>query len=74
MIKAKTHKPINSYSGDKSLRIDIHDNGNIVPMFNVYPKSNRLGRYYSNDRYSNTFKTITEAKEYAIKRYMEEGK
>jgi hypothetical protein len=58
-------KPNKSFRGDRSRRIEIHDAGRSWVFMLIYPRSDRLGRYWESDCYSNRFKTITDAKAFA---------
>lgn len=67
MINVRS-KRNDSYKGDSSLQIQVfnpaHDSW--VGLFNIYPQKDRSNRrYYTNDRFVNTFATITEAKHFA---------
>jgi len=62
-IRTKKNK---SYPGDKSLQIQAVDNtGRILGLFNIYPAFFQGKLYWTNDRYTHEFNTITEAKEFA---------
>lgn len=64
-MKIRTHKN-NSYPGDRSLQIQAVDNtGRVLGLFNIIPAYNAGQLYWTNDRYSKEFGTITEAKEFA---------
>ena len=65
-MKIKTRKN-KSYPGDNSILVYLkRDNGGELGLFNLYPNTYRTGRYYDNDRYTNVFKTIKEAKKFAL--------
>ena len=72
-LKAYTVR-LRSYPGDNTVQIRIQDPEHPYrknTMFNIYRRSyGRLGQRWFNDRFSGTpYKTITEAKEYALKLY-----
>lgn len=57
-----------SYKGDSSIQIQVFNpaQGSWVGLFNLYPQRDRQNRkFYTNDRFVNTFSTITEAKHFA---------
>ena len=59
------------YRGDNSKQIMVIDDaGRMRPdfTFNIYPRRDRFGRYYTNDNNGRVFKTVKEAKEYALER------
>lgn len=77
MATIKTFRP-RSFPGDTFVRIDLHRERNgkrqIVPMFGLWPKTNRRGaRYYECDSTPRTFATITEAKTYAMEQAIAQG-
>lgn len=65
-----------SYRGDNSIQVRIRSSEHptrFTAMFNLYRRTfGRLGLYYFNDRYGNDppFKTIAEAKAFALKAYL----
>ena len=62
-MKIKTNKPKNTFPGDTFLRIDAHlSDKRIMPIMGIYKQ---YGLWH-NDINGRTFKTITEAKQYAI--------
>lgn len=64
-MKIKT-KRNNSYSGDTSIAVQaLNANGQYQTLFNLYPKKDKHGAYYENDRYPGNFETVKEAKDYA---------
>ena len=62
-MKIKTKKPQNSFPKDTWLRLDaVLSTGQIMPVLGIY----RRRGIWHNDINARTFKTITEAKEYAF--------
>lgn len=62
-MKIKTKKPQNSFPGDTWLRLDaVLSTGQIMPVLGIY----RRRGIWHNDINARTFKTLTEAKEYAL--------
>jgi len=65
-----------SYRGDNSIQVRVRSSEHptrFTAMFNLYRRQfGRLGLYYFNDRYGNDppFRTITEAKAFALKAYL----
>ena len=57
---------LNSFPGDKTIRIDAIVDGVVFPQFSVERKQDRLGTYYETDRRSNRFKTMRDVKEFAM--------
>ena len=52
------------------IRLDyIDDQKRIIPILGLWKRKDRFGTYYENDRNGKTFKTIKEAKEYALKHF-----
>lgn len=64
-------KRLRLYPGDTAIQIQIVDNGRTHRMFNVWRRSVRGMIFYENDRFGGTFKNITEAKQFALKKYKE---
>jgi len=63
-MKIKTYKPKNTFPGDTFLRLDAHmPDGRIIPVMGIYKNRGM----WSNDLNGREFKTITAAKEYALK-------
>ena len=65
MIKIKTKK-LNCFPGDKDIQIIAIDGKRQVQLMNICRKSCRGGIFYKSDTMSNTFKTITEAKQWCL--------
>ncbi len=64
-------KRLNAYKGDPNIQIRIKDKGRIFSMFNIWRRSVRGLVFYENDRYTGiTFKNVTEAKNYALRKYI----
>ncbi len=63
--KVKAFRP-KSYPGDTFIRMDVTGpSGRTLPVFGLWPKRDRSGRYYESD-YGPVFKTISDAKERAL--------
>ena len=62
-MKIKTSKPKSTFPKDTFLRLDaVTTTGQIVPVMGIYKDRG----VWANDTNARTFKTITEAKEYAL--------
>jgi len=76
-MKAKTIK-LNHFPGDTAIRIDIHrtikGKVQVISMFCIEPHTDSRGRYYTNDINGLIHNTITEAKSYAIGKFLMENK
>ncbi len=65
-MKTIRSKPNKSFPGDKSIAIQsLSANGQFQTLFNIYPKSDKFGKHYENDRYAGCFASVKEAKEFA---------
>ena len=64
---------LRSYPGDSSVQIQaIDERGRKSILFNIWPTTVRGIRWWRNDRYPSMYRTITEAKNDALSRFLAE--
>lgn len=71
MLVART-KRNKHFPGDTSIAILIRDGSVVHHIMNLFPRRDRLGRFYESDSYTNRYRTITEAKTHALNLFVKE--